>query len=175
MFTQKLIFAVSIICVACANDTPAPSAPTAPRQIKQSYYCSLNGITYQSESDYRNFCVQPTIPQNNIPQNNIPQTTTPIVYSSDSFIYLSSNSTQTSPEESTQNVSCEGLNFKCPSHQAFSAKQACESLEQNLAANGLTLSGPGKKQAIQIMVQNNCKCSPNSEFNAYMSSIGCLE
>ena len=167
MFARFVIVVVSVFLGACSDDSPKPTAPTT--QTTPSYYCSLNGVTYTSEANYRSFCVTQSTPQSS---SNISYSS-PIISSSSESPNISS-STQTTPKETTQSVSCQGMNFKCSSIYAPSAKQACESLEQNLVVNGLNLSGPGKKQAIQTMVQNNCKCVSDKEMKEYMTSVGCL-
>lgn len=167
MFARFVIAAVLAFLGACSDDSPKPTAPTT--HTTPSYYCSLNGVTYTSEANYRSSCVTQTTPKSS---SSIRYSSSNISSSSPSSNI--SSSMQTTPKETTQSVSCQGMNFKCSSVYAPSAKQACESLEQNLIANGMNLSGPGKKQAIQTMVQYECKCISDKEMKDYMTSVGCL-
>ena len=168
MSTKLFIIIASTYFIACSDDAPKLTAP--PPQTKPSYYCSINGVTYKTEVDYRSSCVIQSTPQSS---SNIKYSSSSV--SSSSTLPNTSSSIQTTPKETTQSVSCVNMNFTCSSVYAFSAKQACESLEQNLVVNGLYSSGPGKKQAIQLMIQYNCKCEPNKDMKEYMASVGCLQ
>ena len=167
LLARYFVVAASIVIVACLDNSSKPTAPTV--HTIHSYYCSLNGVTYNSEANYRSFCVAQPNPQSN----------TSISYSSQNISSSStspntSSSIPTTPKETTQRLSCQGIYFVCSTVYAISAKQACESLEQNLVVNGMNLSGLGKKQAIQTMVQYNCKCVSDKELKDYMTSVGCL-
>ena len=167
---------------ACGGDS-GPHYLIAPntKTSSASYFCSLNGITYQTENAYRQFCVTNTPPT--------VQSSSSII-SSSSKNYSSTSFLSSSSVTPLQKVTCYGMNFQCAYGVAVSAKEACESYEQNLVANGYGLSGVAIKPSIQLMVSYNCKCesiktnsvnglklsdNQKQEINDYMNSLGCLK
>ena len=177
-----MVVVAALLGNACGDDSSAQN-PTAPNKktSSSSYFCSLNGKTYQTESAYRRSCITNTTPTI--------QSSSSII-SNSSIIYSSTTFPSSSSIVSLQNVLCFDMNFQCAYGIAVSAKQDCDNLEQYLAANGMLLSSGAIERSIQLMVSYNCKCesiktnsvnglrlndNEKQKINDYMASLDCLK